>query len=182
MRIEVYFRGEPDKFPFYDLVSSVANSIKGHLESSPLLHTSDEPTSKKIRFLMDEFFSRHNWIRDFKVDSSIPESEPNTNYKLDAIKDIETESNVTLRLLFESCFDNRQAIGTNLLKFAVAKREYKGNSRVSPQPILLVADKSNLRKYGWDGSIASFEEYELAIRDPYAEILELSPIFLVIRD
>ena len=46
------------------------------------------------------------------------------NYKLDAIKDLETNSDTVLRLLFESCFDNRQAIGTNFLKFEIAQKNY----------------------------------------------------------
>ena len=40
MRIEVYFRGEIDKYSDYSTISEVANSIKGHLESSAQLRYS----------------------------------------------------------------------------------------------------------------------------------------------
>ena len=84
------------------------------------------------------------------------------------------------RFFSEFCFDNRQAIGTNLLKFQVAA----ANSRFhgySPLGFLICADGFSIKNYGWDGGVASYQEYDHAIRIPYKNILNEPPILISIR-
>lgn len=183
MQIEVFSQSNPLDESQFESALVVANQIREFLESAKVGPLANMATSKQIRDAIDEYMKRDHWISDFKFDSSIPDSEPNTNYKMDFIKDVTLPSeDLTIRFLFEACFDNRQAIGTNILKFELAKRAFENSPHKRAVSLILAADKKSLKKYGWDGSIGSFEEYELAIRDPYDSILTVKPIFLVVRD
>lgn len=183
MRVEVFTRNPPTEDSKYERAFGIANEIVTHLESTQISPISNIATSKQIRDAVAEYMKKGSWIPDFKFNSSIPDSEPNTNYRIDFIKDIaEPSDKQIMRILFEACFDNRQAIGTNVLKFELATRVFERHENRKAIPIMLVADKRSLKKYGWDGSIGSFEEYELALRDPYSDLLSINPIFLVVRD
>lgn len=182
MQIEVFHRRKPVNDSQYERAIAVANDIREFLESKEVGPLSNIATSKQIRDAVSDYMKRNSWIPDFKFDSSIPESEPNTNYRIDFIKDIsEPDGILTSRFLFEACFDNRQAIGTNILKFELAKRAFEKHPSKKTISLILAADKKSLKQYGWDGSIGSFEEYELALRDPYSSVVTFEPIFLIVR-
>jgi hypothetical protein len=83
------------------------------------------------------------------------------------------------RFFLQLMFDNRQAIGTNLLKFEIASRNSIMNGRM-PTCIAICAEDSKVKKLGWDGAAASSQEYLGAIAGPYANVLTSPPIIFSI--
>jgi hypothetical protein len=77
-------------------------------------------------------------------------------------------------------FDNRQAIGTNLMKFEIASRNSVIGGR-SPICIGICAEESKIRKLGWDGAAASSQEYLEAINGAYSSVLTNPPLIFSIE-
>ena len=141
-----------------------------------------ESASRQIKDATGLIFSSGNWRHPFQFDTDVSDVFPTTNYQLDAALDTELEEcGHRHRILVEHCFDNRQAIGTNLLKFQLASSIYESAINSIALPIIICADKISLKTLGWDGSIGSSEEYENAIRGPYKTTLTVFPVLLVIR-
>lgn len=84
------------------------------------------------------------------------------------------------RYFLQFMFDNRQAIGTNLLKFEIASRNSVINGRI-PICIAVCAEEGKIRKMGWDGAAASSQEYLSAISGPYSAVLSNPPVILSIE-
>jgi hypothetical protein len=117
-------------------------------------------------------------------DSRVPSSINSANYRIDAVLDSEVtlECNHRHRIYLEICFDNRQAIGTNLLKFHAASEIFNIEPNRKSLAILVCADNRTLKKHNWDSSAASSEEYEFAIRTPYSTVITEMPLLLTLRD
>jgi hypothetical protein len=161
----------------------VVSDIQLHLENLQLDKNSSDPASKQIKDATLEIFQNSAWRHPFLFDTSVSDVFPKTNYQIDAVMDLPHETcHHKHRFLVEHCFDNRQAIGTNLLKFELASSIFEQNLNASALPILICADKPSLKSFGWDGSIASSEEYENAIRSAYSQIIKVAPVLVVIRN
>jgi hypothetical protein len=102
---------------------------------------------------------------------------PQANYTVDFLTTLrETQCGHIHQVTIELCFDNRQAIGTNLLKANMANRllpNLNGNSAVA---VLLVAD-SKIKAKSYDSSVGDEEEYESALLSAYSAELS-TPIVL----
>jgi hypothetical protein len=158
----------------------IVASFRDHLQSFEI----DVMTkvSGQLRRHVKDFFTTNAWITNYKFANDVPEDLSDVNYRFDGILDIlENECAHRHRFFIEICFDNRQSIGTNLLKFELATKNFETNSERKSLGIMLCADRSALRKFGWDESAASSEEYEVALRGPYGGIMIHQPTLLVIR-
>lgn len=161
----------------------VISAIQSHLENIQLSKNSTEPASKQIKDATMEIFQKSAWRHPFLFDTTVSDVFPKTNYQIDAVLDSpSSECSHNHRFLVEHCFDNRQAIGTNLLKFELATSIFENSLSSKALPILICADKISLKSFGWDGSIASSEEYENAIRSAYSQIIKTAPVLIVIRN
>lgn len=160
-------------------IAELKKSIEGiNVEKSVV----DSP-SKQIREATAELFKQGEWRQSFQFDTTVSDIYPATNYQLDAVLDYPNlDCGHSHRIFVEQCFDNRQAIGTNLLKFELAKSIYERSLDFKSLSLIICADKACLKKFGWDGSIASSEEYENALRGAYNSILKINPVLLVIRN
>lgn len=141
------------------------------------------PASGQIKAQLNDYFEQNNWSEKFVFDGNIPKTINRANFTLDGIKDLAQEiaCEYKHRFFLEACFDNRQAIGTNLLKFVTAQNKYEEKASCRGLAFLICGDKRTLKNLGWDGSIGSSEEYEFALRNPYQQILKYAPILLVLR-
>ena len=138
--------------------------------------------SAQFRNYVRSFFRENSWITNYKFTSDVPEDISDVNYRFDGILDLNSSScSHRHRILLEICFDNRQTIGTNLLKFELAARAFESDSSKKSLGIMLCADRLSLRQFGWDESAGSSEEYEVALRGPYGDLLKHQPTLLVIR-
>ncbi len=179
MRVEV--RGQ-EKEKFCEAQRLIVSELVGRIESIDISKNSLVPSSRQYKNQFSLILQSQNWLRNFKYDSSVPDSINNANYKLDAVLDENClECSCRHRFLLEVCFDNRQAIGTNLMKFETASQIFQSKPNQTSISILICADARTLKKLGWDPATGSSEEYEFALRDPYVHILKTEPILLVLR-
>ena len=142
--------------------------LKGNLEKIIVAKNSKDSPSKQIKDATEEIFRNGgDWRQPFQFDM---------------IDEISADCEHSHRILVEQCFDNRQAIGTNLLKFQLASSLFENHLKHTALSIIICADRHSLKLFGWDGSIASSEEYEAALRGPYANIITANVVLMVIRD
>jgi len=153
------------------------------LKQVTLTKNSSEPLTKQIKSATEILFSSPNGRIGFKFDGTIPDEYTITNYLIDGVADLDSNScSHKHRFLVEFCFDNRQAIGTNLLKFELASSIYEEKINQKAMCFLICADKSSIKKLGWDGGVGSSEEYENALRGPYSKLFHSAPVLVVIRN
>ena len=180
MRIEERTTGRETE----DLCAVVTEKIKvlrATLEAVVIETSVESPASKQVKDHMFNQLINDGWRPRFKIEKGISESYPLANYILDAIKDFSSEKCKHVhRFLVEFCFDNRQAIGSNILKFEVASRTAV-ESNFQPVPLLICADTATLKHFGWDGSIAGANEYEYAVRVVYRKVMLYPPIILALH-
>jgi hypothetical protein len=179
VKIEERITGR-DKNQLCVQVTNRLDSLRNSLEQVVIHNSVSESPSKQVKTHMLHQLLSEDWRPQFKVNREVSENYPLANYTLDAIKDFSSsECTHVHRFLVEFCFDNRQAIGTNLLKFEIASTS-GSSSNVEPMPVLICADSAALRHFGWDGSIASADEYEHAIRVAYKSVIKNPAIILAL--
>lgn len=181
MRIEERITGL-EKEDFCQIVLDKIKALQTSLEAVVIETSIDSSASKQLKNHMFNQLISDGWRPQFKISKNVSEVYPLANYLLDAMQDFSSaECGHTHRFLVEFCFDNRQAIGSNILKFEVASR-VAAASNFSPVPILVCADAGALKLFGWDGSIAGASEYEYALRVVYREIMLFPPIILALHN
>jgi hypothetical protein len=110
--------------------------------------------------------------RGWKLNTLLPGIEQTSisqaNYKILGVYQA-AESNCALkhRIYFHCMFDNRQSIGTNLLRLRIAKENGNLNGFSSIKVIGLVVDGGSRGKLGWDNSVGCYEEYFMALTAAY---------------
>ena len=150
------------------------------LEKVDLPQNSKEGTTSILRSQIDEDLALSGWQDGHLIDHQVSLEYPTANYTMDLSLDGLTNGcNHKHRYSLEFCFDNRQAVGTNLLKFEVASRNAI-TQNWNPLPILVCATAGAVKQFGWDGGVASYQEYDHAIRIPYKSVLENPPVLLAI--
>jgi hypothetical protein len=141
---------------------------------------SKEQTTSVLRTQLDESLDGSGWKEGFRIDNLISLEFPTANYTLDLSLDgLHASCNHSHRYFIEFCFDNRQAIGTNLLKFEVASRNSVLQDRV-PLPILICATSQAIKQFGWDSGVASYQEYDHALRIPYKNVMTHPPVLVAL--
>jgi hypothetical protein len=154
--------------------------VRRSLESIILSNSHTDSASKQVKDQMLNVLIENGWSHNIKINKHISEVYPMANYVLDAMKDIKGNDCSHLHRFFvEFCFDNRQAIGSNILKFEVASRNAI-QFNLDPIPILICAEQDTLKHFGWDGSIANANEYEHALRIAYKDIINHPAIILAL--
>lgn len=142
--------------------NSSSDSIRRGNRSSEKLRSillSAEP-SLKSKILVERGFP-----------SSLPSSHVEVEFQFEKILDTGTR----LFCQFEVLGDNREAIGTTLLKLEMANR---GNKTLGESLSVGIALEKNLRNAGWDGAVGTFDEYEHAIISTYADFLTTGHVLL----
>ena len=181
MRIEERITGR-DNAGLCPIVVETIKALQASLEAVVIESSVDSSASKQLKNHMFNQLINSGWRPQFKISKEISEAYPHANYILDAMHDFSSEDcNHTHRFLVEFCFDNRQAIGSNILKFEVASR-FAAASNYFPVPVLVCADAGALKHFGWDGSIAGVNEYEYALRVVYRDIMLYPPIILALNN
>ncbi len=150
------------------------------LESVELPKNSKEGTTGILRSQLEDALEVSGWKEGLRIDSQISMEFPTANYTLDlSLDDTSSSCNHIHRYFLEFCFDNRQAIGTNLLIFEVAANNAEIQSRVS-LPILICSTAKAIKEFGWDGGVASYQEYDHALRIPYKNVIKHPPVIIAI--
>lgn len=154
---------------------SVSNLNKYQFDGS-------RPPSEIVRRRIDDEFRTRNWDLSVLVAPRFPQSIPRQNVTIDWCTTTRQSGCDSRHLLsIEICFDNRQAIGTNLLKMELANREFERSAPGETLGLLIVADRQTLRDGRWDNSAGSAEEYEVALTSAYSELITTPIGLLVLR-
>ncbi len=104
---------------------------------------------------------------------------PSAIYHLDGKWDCEANCGISHVLLFVVCLNNRETIGTNLLKLEIACRSMSRESANSVG-VLITLQRDLLDYGGWDPAYADSYEYRQACRKVYSGFLQESLISLEI--
>lgn len=118
-----------------------------------------------------------NFRKKVLVHPGLGPGAPQANYTVDFLRTYRDAACGHMhQVTVELCFDNRQAIGTNLLKAQMANKllpTLNGNSSIA---VLVVAD-SVIKSRAYDSSVGDEGEYESALLGAYAAELT-TPIIL----
>jgi len=162
-------------------VSEEVLSLRKLLESIDGFSRGSKTASQVIKEALDPVFQTAGWDRKHLVSRKFPVQEvPAANYYIDWQKKFPCRhEDMSHVLSFEYCFDNRQAIGTNLLKLATAEKQV--GAQYNHMGIILTGTKQALKVLGWDGGVATSEEYWNAVEHGYRQSLRLPLIILSIN-
>jgi hypothetical protein len=156
----------------------------GHLlESLPNVDHPDFRRSASIRSLLGSGLNtKDGWNHAFLGIGSITNNLHNKNYVIDYVFDSECRGCPSRhRLQVEVCFDNRQAVGTNIFKLEASARAYQNRTSGSALSLIVCGDRKYLKNGGWDAGVADEDEYQIAIDTAYEGYVTTNIALLVLR-
>lgn len=136
--------------------------------------------TKKLLSALTPYLVSTSWRERWPIDRSV-QHDAYASFFIDYSLDEDLQAcGHHHRYFLQLMFDNRQAIGTNLMKFEIASRNSVIGGR-SPICIGICAEESKIRKLGWDGAAASSQEYLEAINGAYSSVLTNPPLIFSIE-
>jgi hypothetical protein len=149
----------------------------------PLIRKGDGAATDVLKAHLTPWFLSNGWAKKFPIDHDFPRADlPTANYDLDWHLTFDCAHHADKHAIaLELAFDNRQAIGTNLLKLEAASSRFSKSANRLHLGVLLTATKTALKNGGWDGGIASSEEYENAVLHCYDQVLKRSIMVMSIK-
>lgn len=118
----------------------------------------ENPTSKLLQLAIKKELEIWGAEIDFRFQPVAEKAQ--ANFEIDFLKRIEFAEH-TLLVAGELAFDNRQALPTNILKVDLALRRIRAASSHDKTVSVLITFCDETRHFAaWDGSVASYEEYE----------------------
>jgi hypothetical protein len=153
------------------------------LNEFPDVDSGDFDRSTTIRGgLATKLSVAEGWQANFLGLESIPRTMPNKNYVIDFIFDGScSDCKKRHRLFVEVCFDNRQAIGTNILKLDSAASFFQDKTSGVALSVIVCADRKALSTGGWDSGVGDEEEYQIALNTAYKKHLKTNISLLIMR-
>jgi len=141
----------------------------------------DGGPSRQVRDLVENKMLSNGWVPRILIDRQLPNEISLANYTIDYQLIFEYQDcDCKHQLVVEMCFDNRQAIGTNVLKVDFANRNFTA-SRDRVSAAVLVVLNSGAREAGrWDNGVGVQDEYSLALRRVYAHNVSTTILLLVV--
>ncbi len=124
-----------------------------------------------------------NWLRDFLLLPLNRRRSSVINYAVDAALNVpESKCGHKHQIRLEISFDNRQIIGTNVLKMIVGTTGEEWDESQRFLGIIIAPSKEAKAVFGLDSAVASSDEYLLAIETGYSAILS-NPFYIgVVRE
>jgi len=162
---------------FQRIVDKLKSELSGLPPISPMFGK-----SQTVRAAMNEYAARNNWHKKVGINSNITGSKHNSNYFVEYMHDFMcTKCDAIHRINLELCFDNRQCIPANLLKLDMANANFI-NKRGGKSLGIVLCLSLNAKQIGkWDNSVATFEEYLLALETGYSAYLRTNLALLSIE-
>jgi hypothetical protein len=162
---------------------NVHNFLKGLAPIIPNPSQPDFQRSTSVRNTLSGHLTKESgWQANFLAFTNVSASVPKKNYIVDFVFDFEMDTCPNKhRVVLEVCFDNRQAIGTNLLKLDKAVSDFVSKQGREAEAILVCADRRTLDFGGWDSGVADEEEYQIALSQGYKSYLKAPISLMVLR-
>jgi hypothetical protein len=137
--------------------------------------------SVQAKILLSQPSADFGWETDFLVTQQASRDYPDANFKMNYLwVSHGCPCGERHKVFVHRCFDNRQAIGTNLLRFVLAHQAGLRGTPDSSAYVAIVADEK-AKRAAWDGSVGSYEEYFFSLNGGY-KVLPMPPLdFLIIR-
>lgn len=178
MKINQYSNGQNPKCA---PAAGVIDDIKNLLTSTAVSTEVKSGMTSKVKDALLPELRILGWKDKFPIDKSVTYDDY-ASFFVDMYLDTpEQECSHSHRFLLQFMFDNRQAIGTNLIKFDIAAYNAAKSNRLTTA-IAICAEKNEIKKLGWDGSAASAQEYLNAITGPYESIIKFPPYIFSIKE
>ncbi len=161
--------------------AAVLDELINALGSFPPVNSPGFDRKRTIRdALLGQLTSELGWVYQLLGVEEVPPNLHNKNYIVDFAKDSNLPGCTNRhRVLVEICFDNRQAIGTNVFKLDLAARSFHERTGGEAVGVIICGDRKALKSGGWDPGVADEEEYLVALDTAYTNYL-LSPISLLV--
>lgn len=167
-----------------ECILQLTHGIQQRLTKGPVIGSNGFAKTKTFRELLKglvEIDREWNW--KFLGLDAIPSDLFNENYVVDLVSDKNFGSCTKRhRLLVELCFDNRQAIGTNIFKLQTAARQFEQKTGGKSYCLIVCGERKALNAGRWDGGVGDEEEYQIAISTAYREYLTSPFSLLVLRE
>jgi hypothetical protein len=137
--------------------------------------------SAQVKDIVDANLSEIGWESRILLDRRLPSEISLANYTIDYRLTFTADHCAAKhQIAIELCFDNRQAIGTNLLKAELANRTFASGTKRASIAILVVLS-AGIRAIGqWDSGVGTQDEYSLALRRAYEENFATTLLLLVL--
>ena len=138
------------------------------------------PTNQ-VKNIIQQSFIDHGWKNHILVDQRLPDELSLANFIVDFQKIFPSSScDLKHQIVLELAFDNRQSIGTNFLKVDFANRMFKTSPDRVSVSVLAVLKNSAKILGRWDGSAGTFDEYSLASRRVYGDVINTTVLLLAL--
>lgn len=135
--------------------------------------------SSQLKKLVEVEFQNMDWNNRVLINRQFETPLSTANYIVDFQKIFSTsECNNRHQVAVEFALDNRQAVGTNLLKANYANQFFSTNADSVSLAVLITLSKSSRISGGWDSATSLFDDYSLAIRQPYAGVFNSTILLL----
>lgn len=169
-----------------DLPECVRSAVSTIIESIVYVPTVQSPQFKKTASIREAILSHARnypgWTIDFFGLEDVPFLGYKRNYVVDLVHDCEgSDGAYRCRTFVEVCFDNRQAVGTNILKLEASATRFENRVGGQTLNLLVCADRRMLDLGKWDSGVGDEEEYQIAITNAYREILKSNFALIVMR-
>lgn len=175
--------GRPNEALNHTCFDVIRSKILDALKEAPSLTSPEFEKTKSLRAVLTRnLTSEAGWVRQLVGIDAIPNNLHNQNYVIDFASDYQSEfCHDRHRVLLEICFDNRQAVGTNIFKLETAARSFREKTGGYAVGIIICGDRKSLTVGGWDAGVADEEEYQVALGTAYGDYLSSSISLLVLR-
>jgi hypothetical protein len=164
----------------FQCLSTQLESILSSFGALDLASLNPESSStSQIRSWADEILQVETWSRRALVTDDFPSGVSPANYEVDYQKRFACDScHQPHQISIELGFDNRQAVGTNLLKIDLASQSFHKKYGSASIGIIVVTNTIGRQRGRWDGAVAIDYDYSWARRKAYASYLD-TPILLL---
>jgi hypothetical protein len=175
----------PQYFEQYTECAELQGVISGlvkFLQSLELDNDGPGATSNKIKVPLTNWAKENGWRPNRIIDSTIPSGISNSIYKVNLLRDIPLNSCPHHHRVFFHCFfDNRQAIGTNLIRLDYAIGNFQTQESRIGHGVALVLDGAAKTFFGWDNAVGTWEEYDFAVKKTFSNFAKNPIDFWIIR-
>jgi hypothetical protein len=144
------------------------------------LFAENKPATQQLREVFNKKSSENQWEERPVVTREFPNGVLGTNYEVDYQYTFKNDGCISNhQISIELAFDNRQAVGTNVLKMDLANKLFTTKRDCQSVSIIVVPSLTAKKNGHWDNSVATDYDYSWSLRNAYSDYAK-SPILLLI--
>jgi hypothetical protein len=138
-----------------------------------------KPSTPQIRAKVEGKLARDGWSQKVLITDDFPSGVNRANYEVDFQLQMQCpDCRLPHQISLELAFDNRQAVGSNLLKMDSANLSFVDTREGVSLSIIVVTTAVNRDSGKWDNAVAIDHDYSWALRKAYRRYFK-TPIMLL---